>query len=87
MRFDLTDAEWALLEPLLPRARKSARADDRRVMNGIFYIRVLVRLGAICQAVMGRTRPPTIGSPAGRDVVSVSACSMPSPRNHVTACI
>jgi len=37
MRFDLTDEEWALLEPLLPQQRKSARADDRRVLNGIFY--------------------------------------------------
>ena len=38
MRFDLTDEEWALLEPELPVARKSGRADDRRVMNGIFDV-------------------------------------------------
>lgn len=38
MRFDLSDEEWGLLEPLIPKARKSARADDRRVMNGIFYV-------------------------------------------------
>jgi transposase len=38
MRFDLTDEEWTLLEPLLPAKRKSARADDRRVMNAIFYV-------------------------------------------------
>lgn len=38
MRFDLTDDEWALLEPLMPRARKSARADDRRILNAIFYV-------------------------------------------------
>jgi len=38
MRFDLSDEEWALLEPLLPAARKSARADDRRIMNAIFYV-------------------------------------------------
>ena len=38
MRFDLTDEEWALLEPLLPTQRKSARADDRRVMSAIFYV-------------------------------------------------
>lgn len=35
MRFDLTDEEWALLEPLMPKARHSARADDRRIMNAI----------------------------------------------------
>jgi len=38
MRFDLTDEEWALLEPLMPKSRKGARADDRRIMNAIFYV-------------------------------------------------
>jgi transposase len=38
MRFDLTDEEWGLLEPLLPTQRKAARVDDRRVMNAIFYV-------------------------------------------------
>src|SRR6202521_5828250 len=38
MRFDLSDDEWALLEPLLPKARKSARPDDRKIMNAIFYV-------------------------------------------------
>jgi len=38
MRFDLSDEEWALLEPLLPKNRKSARVDDRRLLNAIFYV-------------------------------------------------
>jgi len=38
MRFDLSDAEWAVLEPLMPSRRKSARVDDRRIMNAIFYV-------------------------------------------------
>src|SRR5271169_2293733 len=38
MRFDLSDEEWALLEPLMPISRKSARADDREIMNAIFYV-------------------------------------------------
>ena len=38
MRFDLTDEEWALLEPLMPKRRKSARVDDRKVWNAIFYV-------------------------------------------------
>ena len=38
MRFDLSDKEWALLEPLMPKARKSGRADDRKIMNAIFYV-------------------------------------------------
>src|ERR1700674_3640678 len=38
MRFDLSDEEWALLEPLLPKSRKSGRVDDRKIMNAIFYV-------------------------------------------------
>ncbi len=38
-RFELTDKEWSLIKPLLPdRPRGVARVDDRRVLNGIFYI-------------------------------------------------
>jgi len=38
-RFDLTDAEWAIISPLLPnKPRGVARVDDRRVVNGIFYV-------------------------------------------------
>ncbi|WP_407646482.1 IS5 family transposase [Henriciella aquimarina] len=38
-RFDLSDAEWAIIAPLLPnKPRGVARTDDRRVLNGIFYI-------------------------------------------------
>jgi transposase len=36
-RFDLTDAEWAVFEPLLPTdVRSQKRVDDQRVLNGIF---------------------------------------------------
>jgi transposase len=38
MRFDLSDEEWTLLEPLMPKSRRSARADDRKIMNAIFYV-------------------------------------------------
>src|SRR3989304_1722486 len=38
MRFDLSDAEWALLGPLMPKSRESARKEDRKVMNAIFYV-------------------------------------------------
>ena len=40
-RFDLTDAEWSIIEPLLPGAdgKRSGRprGDDRRVLNDIFF--------------------------------------------------
>ena len=38
MRFDLNDEEWALLEPLLPKSRRSARVDDRKIVDAIFYV-------------------------------------------------
>jgi transposase len=38
MRFDLSDDEWVLLEPLMPKSRKSARVDDRKIMNAISYV-------------------------------------------------
>ena len=41
-RFDLTDAEWSIIAPLLPGAegRKNGRPrpDDRKVLNGIFFV-------------------------------------------------
>jgi len=38
-RFDLSDVEWRLIEPLLPnKPRGVARVSDRRVLNGIFYV-------------------------------------------------
>ena len=36
-RFDLTDFEWLVIQPLLPtKVRGVKRVDDRRVLNGIF---------------------------------------------------
>ena len=38
-RFDLTDDEWLVIAPLLPnKPRGVPCVDDRRVLNGIFYI-------------------------------------------------
>jgi transposase len=37
-RFELTDFEWAVIEPLLPnKPRGVPRVDDRRVINGILW--------------------------------------------------
>ena len=38
-RYDLSEFEWRVIEPLLPnKPRGKPRVDDRRVLNGIFYI-------------------------------------------------
>ena len=57
MRFDLSDEEWSLIEPLLPaRWRGPERVDDRRVLNGIFYI---LRTGAPWRDLPARYGPYT----------------------------
>ncbi len=39
MCFDLSDEEWASIEPLLPPTRQGGeRRDDQQVLNGIFYV-------------------------------------------------
>ena len=39
MRYELTDHEWAAIEPMLPnKPRGVARVNDRRVLNGIFWV-------------------------------------------------
>jgi len=56
-RFDLSDEEWAVIAPLLPkRGRGPARKDDRRVLNGIFYI---LRTGAPWRDLPERYGPRT----------------------------
>ena len=70
-RFDLTDAEWTIIAPLLPgvEGKKNGRPrpDDRKVLNGIFFVlRTGILPGAICRSAMGPIRPYTIGSIAGR---------------------
>ena len=41
-RFDLSDTEWAIITPLLPGAdgerNGRPRLDDRKVLNGIFFV-------------------------------------------------
>jgi len=37
-RYELSDFEWSVITPLLPnKPRGVARADDRRVLNGIYW--------------------------------------------------
>lgn len=57
MRFDLSDEEWAVIEPLLPKGgRGPKRVGDRRVLNGIFYI---LRTGAPWRDLPERYGPRT----------------------------
>ena len=39
MRYELTDYEWTAIKPMLPnKPRGVPRVDDRRILNGIFWI-------------------------------------------------
>ena len=56
-RYDLTDAEWSIIKPLLPnKSRGVERADDRRVLNGIFW---RLRTGAPWADIPQRYGPHT----------------------------
>lgn len=49
-RYDLTDFEWEAIRPHLPnKPRGVPRVDDRRVLNGIFWVlRSGVSIGVQC---------------------------------------
>ena len=41
MRYELTDLEWSMIQPVLPtKSRGVPRVDDRRVLNGILGVAV-----------------------------------------------
>jgi transposase len=56
-RYNLTDFEWRVFEPLLPnKPRGVPRVDDRRVLNGIFWV---LRSGAPWRDLPERYGPST----------------------------
>jgi hypothetical protein len=47
MRYELSDYEWTALKPMLPnKPRGIRRVNDRRVLNGIFWV---LRSGVTCR--------------------------------------
>jgi transposase len=39
MRYELADYEWVAIKPMLPnKPRGVPRVDDRRILNGIFWV-------------------------------------------------
>jgi transposase len=39
MRYELSDCEWSVIMPMLPnKPRAVPRVNDRRVLNGIFWV-------------------------------------------------
>jgi transposase len=57
MRYELTHCEWAVIKPMLPnKPRGVARVDDRRVLNGVFWV---LRSGAPWRDLPGNLGPYT----------------------------
>ncbi|AHE54421.1 transposase [Sphingomonas sanxanigenens DSM 19645 = NX02] len=56
-RYELTDREWTIIEPLLPNKQRGVpRVDDRRVLNGILW---RFRSGSPWAEIPERYGPPT----------------------------
>jgi transposase len=57
MRYELTEHEWTAIKPMLPnKPRGVARVNDRRVLNGIFWV---LRSGAPWRDLPGTFGPYT----------------------------
>jgi transposase len=57
MRYDLSDFEWSVIEPLLPKDRRGRKPrNNRRVLNGIFWV---LRTGAPWRDLPERYGPYT----------------------------
>jgi transposase len=56
-RYELTDFEWSIIQPLLPnKPRGKPRVDDRKVLNGIYW---RLRTGSPWDDIPERYGPPT----------------------------
>ena len=66
MRYDLTDFEWSVIEPLLPMDRRGPKPkNNRQIINGMFYV---LRAGSPWRDLPERTDPTrrsTTASTAG----------------------
>jgi transposase len=71
MRYELSDFEWIAIKPTLPNNMRGVRrVNDRRVLNGIFWVMRSGARGATCLEAMGHTRHATIASFVGGGLAS-----------------
>ncbi len=66
-RSDMSDLEWEFIKCVLPnKTRGVKRVDDRRVIDGIFYVLRVVARGAIFRISTVPTQRCTTALTAGR---------------------
>ena len=78
---DLIDAEWAILEPLVPEAQSGGRprtSDMREILNAIFY----VLKGGIQWNMLPHDFPPKGAVDHGGSNTTASAPGCPRPWNE-----
>src|SRR6185437_1737311 len=62
MRYELSNYEWSVIKPMLPnKPRGIPRVDDRRILNGIFWV---LHSGAPWRDLPDSYGPPTTISPS-----------------------
>jgi transposase len=62
MRYELAEYEWAAIKPMLPnKPRGVPRVDDRRVLNGIFWVLRSGAPGGICPKRSARIPIASLG--------------------------
>ena len=84
--YELTEFEWGVIAPLLPnKPRGVPRVDDRRVLNGIFWVLRTGR-GVRCPGNSGRRRPATTGLSAGAKPGFGIASWLPSAKPTTAMC-
>ena len=61
MRYELADYEWLAIKPMLPnKPRGVARVNDRRVLNGIFWVLPYITRAEGEVSFRFPTRPPAV---------------------------
>ena len=86
-RYELTDFEWSIIEPLLPnKPRGVPRVDDRKVLNGIYWRLAPAHLGLRSLSATVHRPHATTASFAGVSSASGIGSSRRSPPSMTAIC-
>jgi len=94
MRYELSEFEWAAIKPMLPnKPRGVPRVNDRRILNGIFWVPAPTCIARAISSNGSSTRSSSVGvsppattnsqptiSPSSSSQLSASGYVLMSPR-------